>query len=117
MNDRTRPVKVGAYEIGRGDFSVFAGPCSVESMAQFSDTAQIVKKNGGIGLRGGMFKLRTDPKSFQGLGQGAYDIVRTVKTQIGLPFVSEITDPRQVSDLEAVVDMFQVGSRNMHNYA
>src|SRR5262245_16622185 len=117
MNHRTRPVKVGASVVGEGGFSVFAGPCSVESIEQFGETAEFVKRHGGIGLRGGIFKLRTDPKSFQGLGERAYDIVKQVKTATGLPFVSEVTDPRQISDLENVVDMFQVGSRNMHNYA
>lgn len=117
MNHRTKPVKIGSTVIGQGGFSVFAGPCSVESQDQFSKTAQFVKKQGAVGLRGGIFKLRTNPNSFQGLGREAYDIVKEVKAQVGLPFVSEITDPRQISDLENVVDMFQVGSRNMHNYA
>src|SRR6185312_2821107 len=65
----------------------------------------------------GIFKLRTDPRAFQGLGREAYDIVKKVKAETGLPFVSEITDPRQITDLHDVVDAFQVGSRNMHNYA
>jgi len=117
MNHRTTPVKIGHALVGNGGFSVFAGPCSVEGMDQFSQTAQFVKGHGAVGLRGGIFKLRTNPNSFQGLGQQAYEIVKTVKAQVGLPFVSEVTDPRQISDLENVVDMFQVGSRNMHNYA
>ena len=117
MNHVTKHVKVGTAEVGAGNFSVFAGPCSVESLTQFSETAHVVKRMGGAGLRGGIFKLRTDPNSFQGLGAEAYDLVKTVKRETGLPFVSEVTDPRQISDLENVVDMFQVGSRNMHNYA
>jgi 3-deoxy-7-phosphoheptulonate synthase len=117
MNQRTKPVKIGPAVVGQGGFSVFAGPCSVESLEQFSKTAQFVKSHGAVGLRGGIFKLRTNPNSFQGLGAEAYDIVKSVKAKVGLPFVSEVTDPRQISDLENVVDMFQVGSRNMHNYA
>lgn len=117
MNQLTKPVKVGAAEVGAGKFSVFAGPCSIESFAQFSECAKTVKQLGGSGLRGGIFKLRTDPKSFQGLGQEAFEIVKTVKLETGLPFVSEITDPRQIPVLDDIVDMFQVGSRNMHNYA
>jgi 3-deoxy-7-phosphoheptulonate synthase len=117
MNHRTRPVKVGTSVIGAGQFSVFAGPCSVESQEQFSQTAKFVKNHGAVGLRGGVFKLRTNPNSFQGLGSDAYEIIKSVKADSGLPFVSEITDPRQIADLEPIVDMFQVGSRNMHNYA
>src|SRR5580704_2395596 len=117
MNQRIQPVKIGGTRVGGGGFSVFAGPCSVESLSQLSETARFVKDHGSVGLRGGVFKLRTDPKSFQGLGEKAYDIIKQVKAETGLPFVSEVTDPRQISDLEDVVDMFQVGSRNMHNYA
>ncbi len=117
MDQRTRPVKVGSTEVGAGGFSLFAGPCSVESLEQFSETARFVKNHNAVGLRGGVFKLRTNPNSFQGLGEKAYDIIRAVKAETGLPFVSEVTDPRQISDLENIVDMFQVGSRNMHNYA
>ncbi len=76
-----------------------------------------MKRLGGTGLRGGVFKLRTDPSAFQGLGREAYDIAKKVKLATSLPFISEITDPRQISDLLDVVDAFQVGSRNMHNYA
>ena len=67
-------------------------------------------------LRGGIFKLRTSPDSFQGLGSEAYECVKFVKESTGLPFVSEVTDPRQISDLEPLLDAYQVGSRNMHNY-
>ena len=68
-------------------------------------------------LRGGLFKMRTRPESFQGLGSEAFSIAKQVKQEVQLPFVSEITDPRQMSDMYDVVDMFQVGSRNMHNYS
>lgn len=117
MNHKSKPVKVGSSIIGGGPFSVWAGPCSVESQSQFLTVAKEVKRLGGAGLRGGLFKLRTDPTAFQGLGREAYDIAKQVKTEVGLPFVSEITDPRQIADLHDVVDAFQVGSRNMHNYA
>jgi 3-deoxy-7-phosphoheptulonate synthase len=117
MNHNFRVVKVGHSIVGGGSFSVWGGPCSVESLEQFSKTAQTVRKLGGTGLRGGLYKLRTDPESFQGLGTAAFEIVKQVKQETGLPFVSEITDPRQISDFLDVVDAFQVGSRNMHNYA
>lgn len=117
MDHKFKVVKVGSSVIGGGTFSVWAGPCSVESQEQFSQTAREVKRLGGVGLRGGVFKLRTDPTAFQGLGGGAYEVVKKVKTEVGLPFVSEVTDPRQIADLHEVVDAFQVGSRNMHNYS
>jgi len=117
MKHIAKPVKIGSSSVGGGPFSVWAGPCSVESLAQLSTVAEAVKALGGAGMRGGLFKLRTDPTAFQGLGREAYDIVKSVRLSSGLPFVSEITDPRQIADLHDVVDAFQVGSRNMHNYA
>lgn len=110
-------VKIGSTTVGGGPFTVWAGPCSVESEEQFSKTAAFVQSLGATGLRGGLFKLRTDPRAFQGLGQEAFALVKKTKTNLNMPFVSEITDPRQISDLDDVVDVFQVGSRNMHNYA
>jgi 3-deoxy-7-phosphoheptulonate synthase len=98
-------------------FTVIAGPCSIESLEQLQTTAAAVKHEGATILRGGMFKMRTNPESFQGLGASAFEIVRQVKAETGLAFVSEITDPRQIPDLVELVDMFQVGSRNMYNYA
>lgn len=117
MKHKSKMVKVGSRSLGGGPFSVWAGPCSIESLEQFSATAQIVQSLGGQVLRGGLYKLRTDPNSFQGLGREAFEVVKRVKQETGMPFVSEITDPRQISDFMDVVDAFQVGSRNMHNYA
>lgn len=117
MKHKFKAVKVGSSIVGGGPFTVWAGPCSVESAEQFEMTSQQVRKMGGTGLRGGLFKLRTDPAAFQGMGRDAYELVKKVKTEVGIPFVSEITDPRQINDLMDVVDAFQVGSRNMHNYA
>lgn len=117
MKHNSKPVKVGSSIVGAGAFSIWAGPCSVESLEQFRETANQVKKLGATGLRGGLFKLRTDPTAFQGLGREAFQIARQVKQEVGLPFVSEITDPRAIEDMLDVVDAFQVGSRNMHNYA
>lgn len=117
MDHKCKPVKVGSCSVGGGAFAVWAGPCSVESIEQFRETANFVKNCGALGLRGGLFKLRSDPNTFQGLGREAFEIAKTVKTELGLPFVSEVTDPRQISDMAEVVDAFQVGSRNMHNYS
>ena len=114
---KTRIVKIGDKEIGNGNFSVIAGPCSVESYDQLLETAGHVKDNGAMMLRGGIYKLRTNPDSFQGIGREAFDIIKQVKEKTQLSFISEITDPRQISDFHPIVDAYQVGSRNMHNYA
>lgn len=116
-NMKTKPVKVGNLSIGDGAFTVIAGPCALESEEHFSDVAHFVAENGANLLRGGMYKLRTNPDSFQGLETAGYDIATRVKEQVGLGFVSEVTDPRQIEAMENIVDVFQVGSRNMHNYA
>ena len=112
----TRPVPIGPHRIGGGAFAIIAGPCSIESREQFQTTALSVKDSGAHLLRGGMFKLRTNPESFQGLREKAFSIALEVKEQTGLSFISEITDPRQISDMMGIVDAFQVGSRNMYNY-
>ena len=117
MNQQTRPVKLGNQVVGGKAFTVIAGPCSIESEEQFLTTAQTVKSLGACYLRGGIFKLRSHPDSFQGLGSDAYRIVKFVREKTGMAFISEITDPRQIPDLMNVVDAFQVGARNMHNYA
>jgi len=117
MNHNKVTVKVGNTQIGGNGFTVWAGPCSIESQAQFLSTAREVQSLGAQGLRGGLFKLRTNPEAFQGLGREAFEIARQVKADVGLPFVSEVTDPRQIGDFMDVVDAFQVGSRNMHNYS
>ena len=103
--------------IAGGDhFHVWAGPCAIESEKQFLKTAKFVKRQGAAGLRGGIFKLRTDPKDFQGLGAASLPMVQRVKIQTGLLFISEITDPRQMEVLEPILDVYQVGARNMFNY-
>ena len=112
----TNPVQIGPYTIGGGGFTVIAGPCSIESQEQFKKTAQFVGQHGATVLRGGIFKLRTNPHSFHGLRAEALDMALHVKNSVDLPFVSEITDPRQIESLLPIVDAFQVGSRNMYNY-
>ena len=116
MNDWTQ-IKIGQSNYSPGDFLFIAGPCSIESESQFMETAKAVKESGVQVLRGGMFKLRTSPESFQGLGRDSFEIVKSVKEATGLPFISEVTDPRQIGDFLELVDVFQVGSRNMHNYS
>jgi 3-deoxy-7-phosphoheptulonate synthase len=117
MKSKTRIVKVGGYEIGGDRFTVIAGPCSIESYEQFAETAKGVKALGAHLLRGGIWKLRTSSKNFQGLGNASFELIKKVlkETQMGL--VSEITDVRQIEEVYDFVDCFQVGARNMHNYS
>ncbi len=105
------------FTVGNGQFSVFAGPCSIESYPQFSETAHSVKAAGACLLRGGIWKLRTSAKTFQGLGNEAFDVVKKVTSETNMGLVSEVTDARQIETIYPFVSMFQVGSRNMHNYA
>ena len=113
---KTQPVTVGSLKIGGPSFAVFAGPCAIESEESFKTIGLLAKKEGAQGLRGGIYKLRTNPESFQGLGEKALRIAKKIKDELGLIFVSEITDPRQRESLEAVADILQVGARNMFNY-
>jgi 3-deoxy-7-phosphoheptulonate synthase len=117
--DSDHPTNQGTQDIRETPartFSVIAGPCSIESYEIFRRVAVEVKRNGATALRGGIFKMRTRSDAFQGLGGEAIEIVRQVKQEVNLPFISEITDPRQIELLSEVVDVFQVGARNMHNY-
>ena len=111
------PTAFGELEIGGPAFSVIAGPCSIESHSQFLDTAKAVKENGACLLRGGIWKMRTSAKTFQGLGETSFDFIQAVCKETKMGRVSEVTDARQIAEVYDVVDMFQVGSRNMHNYS
>ncbi|MCM2277789.1 MAG: 3-deoxy-7-phosphoheptulonate synthase [Oligoflexia bacterium] len=108
--------RAGPVELGGPGFVVMAGPCSIESREQFLEIAQAVKGAGATMLRGGIFKMRTHSHSFQGLGEGAFEIADEVRARTGLPLISEVTDPRQIPDLGEIVDVLQVGARNMYNY-
>jgi 3-deoxy-7-phosphoheptulonate synthase len=105
----------GERRVGAGHFSVIAGPCSVESHEQILDIAESVKKSGAGFLRGGAFKPRTSPYSFQGLGANGLELLLEAKKQTGLPIVTEIMDLSQLY-LFGDVDVIQVGARNMQNF-
>lgn len=96
---------------------IIAGPCSVESEDQIMTIAGLVKKAGATALRGGAYKPRTSPYSFQGLGEEGLKYLKAAGDATGLPVVSEITDPRHIECFDKYVDVYQVGSRNMNNYS
>ena len=109
-------VSVGNAKIGGGNFSVIAGPCSVESEAQICAVAEDVKASGAALLRGGAFKPRTSPYSFQGMGTPGLDLLMEARQATGLPIVTEIMAPRYAELFEEKVDLVQVGARNMQNF-
>ncbi len=109
-------IKIGDISIGSG-LVVIAGPCSVESENQMLSAAQAVKKAGANILRGGAFKPRTSPYAFQGLGLQGLKILEKAKKETGLPVVTEVIDPRDVSWIAEFVDILQIGTRNMQNFA
>ncbi|MBN2417127.1 3-deoxy-7-phosphoheptulonate synthase [bacterium] len=109
-------VTIGDRRIGGGDFLVIAGPCAVESEEQMCRTAEAVKAGGAGALRGGAFKPRTSPYSFQGLGLRGLEMLRDASKQCGLPAVTEVLEAADVEAVAACADVFQVGSRNMQNY-
>jgi 3-deoxy-7-phosphoheptulonate synthase len=114
---KVRPVKAGHVTIGGPEFAVIAGPCSIESYSQFRETALGVKQNGASLLRGGVWKMRTNASAFQGLGAEALHFISDVLKETGMGLVTEITDPRQIELLDGFISMYQVGARNMFNYA
>lgn len=109
-------VPVGETRIGGAELAVIAGPCSVEGRAMLSDTARAVRAAGARLLRGGAFKPRTSPYSFRGLGTNALELLADVRSESGLPVVTEVMDTRQVDLVARHADMLQVGARNMQNF-
>jgi len=109
-------VKAGAASIGHG-FAVIAGPCAVETEEQTLVTARAVKAAGADLLRGGAFKPRTSPYAFQGLGMAGLKILGQAGAETGLPVVTEVLDPRDVSWVAEYADVLQIGTRNMQNFA
>lgn len=109
-------INLNQQKIGHGTFTVMAGPCSIESLDQFQNIVQFLMQKQISSLRGGIFKLRTKPESFQGLREEAFSIIKEVKKKHNFNFISEITDPRQLESLLEVTDILQVGTRNMFNY-
>lgn len=111
-----REVQVGPVTFGGPDPVVIGGPCAVESLEQTLAIARKVAKAGGDCLRGGAFKPRTSPYSFQGLGEEGLEILAKVREETGLPIVTEVMDVRLVDLVSQYADMLQIGSRNMQNF-
>jgi 3-deoxy-7-phosphoheptulonate synthase len=109
-------IKVADREMGGGKIGVIAGPCSVESEEQIVGIAKKVKEAGASFLRGGAFKPRTSPYSFQGLGYEGLELLRIAKQETGLPIVSEVLSENMVERFARDVDVIQVGARNMQNF-
>jgi len=109
-------VKIGDIEIGGPQVVVMAGPCSVESREQIEETARIVAENGAQILRGGAFKPRSSPYSFQGMGEEGLKLMRDAAKSHGLLIVSEVMDATQIPLLTKYSDILQVGARNMQNF-
>jgi 3-deoxy-7-phosphoheptulonate synthase len=110
-------VTVGGVRIGGGHFAVIAGPCSVENPSQALEVARSVRAAGAHILRGGAFKPRTSPYSFQGLGKAGLDILHDVGRETGMPVVSEALDEESLEQVVECCDMIQIGARNMQNYS
>jgi 3-deoxy-7-phosphoheptulonate synthase len=109
-------VEVDGRRIGGEHFGLIAGPCTVESREQTLDVARTVAEHGAAMLRGGAYKPRTSPYSFQGLGVEGLRLLEEAKAQTGLPIVTEVMDPRDIEDVIEVADVIQIGTRNMQNY-
>ena len=109
-------VDCGGVEIGGERIVVMAGPCAVESEAQLMDAARAVKKAGASILRGGAFKPRTSPFSFQGLQKKGLELLARARSEFGMPVVTEVVNPQDVEMVASYADMLQIGSRNMQNF-
>ena len=110
------PIKIKNYTFSEDKLCVMAGPCSIESYEQFESTVQFLKKEGVPIIRGGIYKPRTHPESFQGLRENGVSIVKELKQKEDFLFVTEVTSCRHIEPLLEAADIFQVGARNMYNY-
>jgi 3-deoxy-7-phosphoheptulonate synthase len=113
---QTSVVRVGDNPIGDGKIQIIAGPCAVESRELFLEAAMMVKEAGATMLRGGAFKPRTSPYSFQGLEEEGLKILAEARELTGLPVVTEVMDPRMIDIVACYADVLQVGARNMQNF-
>lgn len=110
-------VKVGDLEIGGGGFAIMAGPCSIESEEQMMESAYIIKKGGADILRGGAYKPRTSPYSFQGMEEEGLKLLKKAREKTGLPVITEIMSTTEVDIVEEYTDILQIGARNVQNFS
>jgi 3-deoxy-7-phosphoheptulonate synthase len=110
-------IKVGDVEIGGSQCVVIAGPCAVESPEQLMEAAEVVKKAGASMLRGGAFKPRTSPYSFQGMGEQGLKLLAEAREKTGLPIVTEAMSAEEVELVDRYADVIQIGARNVQNFA
>ncbi len=108
--------EVKGVKVGGGHLMMIAGPCAVEGEAILMEIAEKIRGAGANVLRGGAFKPRTSPYSFQGLGEDGLKLLKAAGERFGMPIVTEVMDPRQVELVERYADVFQVGARNMQNF-
>jgi 3-deoxy-7-phosphoheptulonate synthase len=113
---RRTVIEIDGRRVGGDNFSLIAGPCTVESRDQLMTAARAVADAGGSMLRGGAYKPRSSPYSFQGLGQEGLRLLAEAKAETGLPIVTELMDARDVEAIVEVADVIQIGARNMQNY-
>ena len=109
-------IPLGNAMVGSKDLTIIAGPCSVEGHDEFIEVAHMIKEAGATALRGGAFKPRTSPYSFQGMGEDGLKIMAEAREQTGLPIVTEVMDPALVPMVTDYADVLQIGARNMQNY-
>ena len=109
-------IDVSGVKVGGNHLAVIAGPCSVESYEQVLEVAKAAKASGANMIRGGAFKPRTSPYSFQGLGLEGLDILCAVRDEVGLPIVTELMSPDYLDVFNEKVDLIQIGARNMQNF-
>ncbi len=110
-------VKIGGVTVGNGDVVIMSGPCSVESRDQIISIAGAIKKAGAKVLRGGAYKPRTSPYSFQGLGVEGLRLLAEAREETGLPIITEIMDTKDLDVVQQYADCLQVGARNMQNFS
>lgn len=115
-HEETSVIHSGSLEVGGKAIGMIAGPCSVESEEQIVATAKAVKAAGATALRGGAFKPRTSPYSFQGMKEDGLKLLQTAKEETGLAIVTEVVSPEDVELVAGYADVLQIGARNMQNY-
>lgn len=115
-HNETSVIKTGSFEIGGKQIGMIAGPCSVESEEQIVATAKAVKAAGATALRGGAFKPRTSPYSFQGMKEDGLKLLATAREETGLAIVTEVVSPEDVDLVTKYAEILQIGARNMQNY-